>query len=95
MTAIGYECPARYEKYSCIPRCELGSGANNVGVFSCVVHTRPYKPADPVEWCTVGRTQPHREEVVNFFNFDSITIIMTSTTVTRLLSKAVKPGARR
>merc|ERR1712227_506480 len=43
---------------------------------------------------TVGRTQPHREEVVNFFNFDSITIIMTSTTVTRLLSKAVKPGAR-
>merc|ERR1712223_1361784 len=42
----------------------------------------------------VGRTQPHREEVVNFFNFDSITIIMTSTTVTRLLSKAVKPGAR-
>merc|ERR1712200_327863 len=43
---------------------------------------------------TVGRTQPHREEVVNFFNFDSITTIMTSTTVTRLLSKAVKPGAR-
>merc|ERR1712141_286750 len=43
---------------------------------------------------TVGRTQPHREEVVNFFNFDSTTIIMTSTTVTRLLSKAVKPGAR-
>merc|ERR1712227_10034 len=43
---------------------------------------------------TVGRTQPYREEVVNFFNFDSITIIMTSTTVTRLLSKAVKPGAR-
>merc|ERR1712213_99394 len=43
---------------------------------------------------TVGRTQPHREEVVNFFNFDSIRIIMTSTTVTRLLSKAVKPGAR-
>merc|ERR1711874_817449 len=42
---------------------------------------------------TVGRTQPHREEVVNF-NFYSITIIMTSTTVTRLLSKAVKPGAR-
>merc|ERR1711962_1073851 len=52
------------------------------------------KPADPVEWCTVGRTQPHREEVVNFFNFDSTTIIMTSTTVTRLLSKAVMPGAR-
>merc|ERR1712223_262623 len=43
---------------------------------------------------TVGRTQPHREEVVNFFNFDRITTIMTSTTVTRLLSKAVKPGAR-
>merc|ERR1711962_439277 len=43
---------------------------------------------------TVGRTQPHREEVVNYFNFDSITTIMTSTTVTRLLSKAVKPGAR-
>merc|ERR1712038_1398794 len=43
---------------------------------------------------TVGRTQPHREEVVNFFNFDNITTIMTSTTVTRLLSKAVKPGAR-
>merc|ERR1712213_283648 len=43
---------------------------------------------------TVGRTQPHREEVVNFFKFDSNTIIMTSTTVTRLLSKAVKPGAR-
>merc|ERR1712073_249473 len=43
---------------------------------------------------TVGWTQPHREEVVNFFNFDSITTIMTSTTVTRLLSKAVKPGAR-
>merc|ERR1719400_1726430 len=43
---------------------------------------------------TVGRTQPHREEVVNFFNFDSSTTIMTSTTVTRLLSKAVKPGAR-
>merc|ERR1712013_639970 len=43
---------------------------------------------------TVGRTQPYREEVVNFFNFDSITTIMTSTTVTRLLSKAVKPGAR-
>merc|ERR1712212_1248015 len=43
---------------------------------------------------TVGRTQPHREEVVNFLNFDSTTIIMTSTTVTRLLSKAVKPGAR-
>merc|ERR1712060_771871 len=43
---------------------------------------------------TVGRTQPHREEVVNFFNFDSTTTIMTSTTVTRLLSKAVKPGAR-
>merc|ERR1712079_302385 len=43
---------------------------------------------------TVGRTQPHREEVVNFFNLDSITTIMTSTTVTRLLSKAVKPGAR-
>merc|ERR1712107_421172 len=41
---------------------------------------------------TVGRTQPHREEVIS--NFDSITIIMTSTTVTRLLSKAVKPGAR-
>merc|ERR1711884_343358 len=40
---------------------------------------------------TVGRTQPYREEV---FNFDSITTIMTSTTVTRLLSKAVKPGAR-
>ena len=69
--------------------------ADNVGVFSCVVHTRAYKPADPVEWCTVGRTQPHREEVVNFMHFDSITIIMTSTTVTRLLSKAVKPGARR
>merc|ERR1712004_735215 len=33
-------------------------------------------------------------EVVNFFNFYNITIIMTSTTVTRLLSKAVKPGAR-
>merc|ERR1712062_918525 len=43
---------------------------------------------------TVGRTQPHREEVVNFFNFDSITIIMTSTTVTRLLTKVVKPGTR-
>merc|ERR1712156_690722 len=43
---------------------------------------------------TVGRTQPHREEVVNFFNFYSITTIMTSTSVTRLLSKAVKPGAR-
>merc|ERR1712013_806173 len=43
---------------------------------------------------TVGRTQPYREEVVNFFNFDSITTIMTSTTVTRQLSKAVKPGAR-
>merc|ERR1711936_184532 len=43
---------------------------------------------------TVGRTQPQREEAVNFFNFDSTTTIMTSTTVTRLLSKAVKPGAR-
>merc|ERR1711899_283078 len=43
---------------------------------------------------TVSRTQPHREEVVNFFNFYSITTIMTSTTVTRLLSEAVKPGAR-
>merc|ERR1712055_1149417 len=43
---------------------------------------------------TVGRTQPHREEVVNFFNFDTTLSTMTSTSVTRLLTKAVKPGAR-